>query len=77
MKEKNELMAYQLLIPHLVNAEALCRPALPQWRKESPFFSFSICVRTYWERQQYIFLEKLDLKKLYIYSQRKKEQKPK
>lgn len=67
MKEKDELMAYQLLIPHLVNAEALCRPALPQWRKEFPFFSFSICVRTYWEGQQYIVLGKLMILRNYTY----------
>lgn len=55
MKEKGELMAYQLLILHLVNGEALCRPAVPQWRKEPFFFflSFSIGVKTYWEGEQY------------------------
>jgi len=72
MKEKDELMAYQLLIPHLVNGEALCRPAVPQWRKEFFFFSPSQSVLGLTGKENNTqFEEKLTILRNYTYVVRK------
>lgn len=69
MKERDELMAYQLLILHLVNVSVECRSAVPQWRKYS-FFFFSVCVKICSEGEQHWFEDKFKyFKRLYICSQ--------